>query len=280
MLKTEDGSTTYPQVAFGTATSTGWTQLAGGYALTVTGNLTELTLYVEIPSSATVSFYADDFVIEAYDWKAAANAGIEMIRKRDVRLLIEDSVGNPVPGATVEVRQTRRRFAFGSEINYNIANPAYAAFFRTNFEWAVMGNESKWYANEPSRSNVTYTVADSITNYCHTNGITLRGHCLFWAVEQYGAVVGHESLRRRPAHPPHQPARQRGQPFQGHVRPLGREQRNAARQLFRRPAGQLGQPVDVSARPRAGPGGEAVRQRIQRCVLATRPTPTSSKSRA
>ncbi len=183
LLKTEDGSTTYPQVAIGTATSTGWTQLVGGYTLTVTSNLTALTLYVEMPSSATVSFYADDFVIEAYDWKSTANAGIEMVRKRDVRLLIEDSVGNPVPGATVEVRQTRHRFAFGSEINYNIANPTYAAFFRTNFEWAVMGNESKWYANEPARSNVTYTVADSITNYCYANNITLRGHCLFWAVD-------------------------------------------------------------------------------------------------
>jgi len=25
--------------------------------------------------------------------------------------------------------------------------------------------------------------ADSITNYCYTNNITLRGHCLFWAVD-------------------------------------------------------------------------------------------------
>jgi len=183
VAKTDGGETTYEWVAGGTATSTGWTQLSGSYTLTVSGELTDLLLYLEVPTSPTVSFYADDFVIEAYDWKATANAGIEMFRKRDMRLLIEDGAGNPVPGATVEVRQTRRRFAFGSEINYNIGNPAYAAFFRTNFEWAVMGNESKWYANEPTRSNVTYAVADGITNYCYTNGITLRGHCIFWAVD-------------------------------------------------------------------------------------------------
>ena len=72
-----------------------------------------------------------------------------------------------------------------SAINGNISNPNYAAFFRTNFQWAVMENESKWYANEPSRSNVTYAVANSITNFCHTNGITMRGHTIFWAVEQF-----------------------------------------------------------------------------------------------
>ena len=32
---------------------------------------------------------------------------------------------------------------------------------------------------------MTYTVADSITNFCHTNDITLRGHTLFWCVDQF-----------------------------------------------------------------------------------------------
>ena len=48
-----------------------------------------------------------------------------------------------------------------------------------------MENESKWYSNEPSHGNVTYAVADSITNFCFINGITLRGHAIFWAVDQY-----------------------------------------------------------------------------------------------
>lgn len=184
MQKNDGGGTTYASVASGTATATNWTQLSGGYTLNVSGTLTALVLYMEGPA-AGVSFYADDFLVEAYDWKAQANAHIEQIRKRDVRLLIVDAAGNPVPGTTVAVKQTRHRFAFGSAINFNISNPTYATFFKTNFEWAVMENESKWYSNEPSRSNVTYTVADSITNYCYTNGITLRGHAIFWAVDQF-----------------------------------------------------------------------------------------------
>jgi GH35 family endo-1,4-beta-xylanase len=82
------------------------------------------------------------------------------------------------------VRQTKHRFAFGTAINNgNIAKPQYASFIKTNFEWAVMENESKWHANEPSQSNITYTSANNLTNFCFTNGIKLRGHCLFWAVD-------------------------------------------------------------------------------------------------
>jgi endo-1,4-beta-xylanase len=182
--KVDGNGTSYAAVASGTASSTNWTQLIGTYTLNVSGTLTNLYLYMEGPA-AGVSFYADDFLIEAYDWKSEANARIEQIRKRDARLLIVDTAGNPVPGTSVAIRQTKHRFAFGSAINGNISNPNYAAFFRTNFEWAVMENESKWYANEPSRSNVTYTVANSITNFCYTNGITLRGHTLFWAVDRF-----------------------------------------------------------------------------------------------
>lgn len=182
MQKTDSGGTSYTTVANGTATSTNWTQLSGGYTLDVSGTLTTLTLYIEGPAVG-VDIYADDFIVEQYDWKAQANARIEQNRKRDVRLLIVDTAGNPVPGTTVAVKQTRNAFGFGSAINNNIANSNYAAFFKTNFQWAVMENESKWYYNEPSRSNVTYTVANNITNFCYTNGITMRGHTLFWAVD-------------------------------------------------------------------------------------------------
>lgn len=182
--KVDGSGTTYTTVASGTATSNNWTQLAGGYTLNVSGTLTALNLYMEGPAPG-VNFYADDFLVEQYDWKTQANARIEQIRKRDVRLQIVDSTGKVVSGTGIQVRQTRNRFAFGSAINHNISNPQYAAFFRTNFQWAVMENESKWYSNEPSQGNVTYTTANAITNYCFTNGITMRGHTLFWAVDRF-----------------------------------------------------------------------------------------------
>ena len=184
VLQVAAGVTDYINVTSATVTSTNWMQLNGGFTLAATSNLTTLRLYVEGPAAGT-NFYADDFVVSAYDWKAEANARIEQIRKREVRLLVLDARGLPVPGTSVSVRQTRHRFGFGSAINTKISNPSYAAFFRTNFEWAVMENEAKWYANEPSQGQVTYASADSITNFCFTNGISLRGHCLFWAVDSH-----------------------------------------------------------------------------------------------
>jgi GH35 family endo-1,4-beta-xylanase len=180
--KTDGDGTTYQNVASGTVSSSAWTQLSGPYSLTVSGTLSTLNLYVEGPPAGT-NFYVDDFTMDGPDWKMLANARIEQIRKRDARLLVTDANGNPVPGVAINLSQTRHAFAFGSAINGNISNPQYAGFVKTNFEWAVMENEAKWYSNEPSQGFVTYTAADNIVNFCRANKITLRGHNIFWAVD-------------------------------------------------------------------------------------------------
>ncbi len=122
----------------------------------------------------------------ADDWKAEANARIEQIRKRDVEIIVVDQRGMPVPTAQVQIDQTRHHFAFGSCINKNaLNNPDYADFFIHHFEWAVFENESKWFMNEPSRDWEIYTSADNLYDFCQQHGILVRGHCIFWAKEEY-----------------------------------------------------------------------------------------------
>ena len=145
-------TTTYQNVASGTVSSSAWTQVGGPYILTVSGSLSTLNLYVEGPPAGT-NFYVDDFTMDGPDWKMLANARIEQIRKRDARLLVTDANGNPVPGVAINLSQTRHAFAFGSAINGNISNPTYAAFVKTNFEWAVMENEAKWYPTSRPRAS-------------------------------------------------------------------------------------------------------------------------------
>jgi GH35 family endo-1,4-beta-xylanase len=167
-----------------TADTGRWVHLLGTYTLRSADPYSALTLYFEGPA-AGVNFCVDDVVLEPlahYDWRQVANAGIEQHRKRNVRLRVVDAAGTPQPDVMVRVRQTRPGFPFGSAINSSISNPQYAAFFRTNFEWAVMENESKWHVNQPQRLTTNYTAADAIRRFCQTNGIPLRGHCLFWAV--------------------------------------------------------------------------------------------------
>lgn len=115
------------------------------------------------------------------DWESDANARIEQIRKRDMQIVIVDPEGYGVSDITVQVRQTRHHFAFGTCIaNSQMSNTNYTNFLRDHFEWGVCENETKWPANEPSRDYETYSSADNIYNWCAANNITMRGHTLFW----------------------------------------------------------------------------------------------------
>lgn len=106
------------------------------------------------------------------------------MRKRDVILKFAGSYGRKVAGASVEVRQTENRFAFGSHINRSlIENETFVDFFLKNFSWAVFGNELKWYATEPEQGKLKYDDADVLLDFCNRHGIETRGHCIFWEVE-------------------------------------------------------------------------------------------------
>uniref|UniRef100_A0A7C9CJC1 GH10 domain-containing protein n=2 Tax=Opuntia streptacantha TaxID=393608 RepID=A0A7C9CJC1_OPUST len=65
----------------------------------------------------------------------------------------------------------------------NIDNEDYVAFFVKNFNWAVFGNELKWYWTESQQGNLNYRDADEMLDLCQKNNIESRGHCIFWEVE-------------------------------------------------------------------------------------------------
>jgi len=120
------------------------------------------------------------------DWKAEANARIEAIRKRDAVVAVVDELGRGIPGARLGARQASHQFAFGSCVTRNLTyDPPYQSFFREHFEWAVLENDSKWFMNEPWRDYLNFASADEIVEYCEERGIRLRGHCIFWAKEEY-----------------------------------------------------------------------------------------------
>jgi len=65
MQKADVGGTTYTAIAAGSVSSANWTQLSGDYTHTVSGTLTTLNFYVEVPSSGTAAFYLDDVSVTA-----------------------------------------------------------------------------------------------------------------------------------------------------------------------------------------------------------------------
>jgi glucuronoarabinoxylan endo-1,4-beta-xylanase len=64
MRKTDAGGDQYSAIASGSASSSSWLQLSGQYVLSVSGALSALTLYIEVPTSATVDVYVDDLSVD------------------------------------------------------------------------------------------------------------------------------------------------------------------------------------------------------------------------
>ncbi|CAN8307996.1 unnamed protein product [Cochlearia groenlandica] len=110
---------------------------------------------------------------------------VDEVRKRDIVLKfkgLEDSC-DFFP-YIVKVKQTHNSFPIGTCISRtDIDNEDFVDFFTKNFNWAVFGNELKWYWTESERGKINYQDADDMLDLCISNNINVRGHCIFWEVE-------------------------------------------------------------------------------------------------
>lgn len=119
-------------------------------------------------------------------WIDQANERINEIRKRNVQIKVVDSSNKPIENAYVEAVLTNHAFGFGTAITRRaMYDSNYTKFIKDHFNWAVFENESKWYTNEPSMGIITYDDADYLYEFCRSNGIKVRGHCIFWEAEEW-----------------------------------------------------------------------------------------------
>ncbi|KAE9609336.1 hypothetical protein Lal_00020396 [Lupinus albus] len=108
----------------------------------------------------------------------------DKIRKRDIILKFSGLDSNECLRAMVKVTQIQNDFPIGSCINRsNIENEDFVDFFLNHFNWAVFGNELKWYWTESQKGNFNYKDADDMLDFCQKNNINTRGHCIFWEVD-------------------------------------------------------------------------------------------------
>ncbi|XP_031270845.1 endo-1,4-beta-xylanase 1-like [Pistacia vera] len=108
----------------------------------------------------------------------------DKIRKCDVILKFSGGDSSSGYGSFLKVAQTQNSFPIGSCINRSqIDNEDFVDFFTKNFNWAVFGNELKWYWTEPQQGNFNYKDADDMLDLCKTHNIEARGHCIFWEVQ-------------------------------------------------------------------------------------------------
>lgn len=162
----------------------GWREIGGSFRLEKQPS--KVMVYLQGPSSG-VDLMVGGLQIFPVDRCArfrCLDVQIDLIRKRDVILKFTGSELTGLLGAIVIVKQRENSFPLGSCINRtNLDNEDFVDFFVKHFNWAVFGNELKWYWTESQQGKFNYRDADEMLDFCDKNGKQTRGHCIFWEVE-------------------------------------------------------------------------------------------------
>ncbi len=99
------------------------------------------------------------------------------------------------PGSVVKIQQLKHEFWFGCAIasgvfeeNSRISEKDKAIYkdkFLKNFNSAVTENAVKWGSMERKKGDINYKTTDNILNWTEENGIPIRGHNLYWGIDQF-----------------------------------------------------------------------------------------------
>lgn len=121
--------------------------------------------------------------MNAQDLLVTAEGRIERYRKADVTIKVTDRQGRAVPGAQVEVEQTRHAFLFGCNIfplfSYQgERHEKYTSQFTTLFNYATLA--FYWGAYEPERGRKGREAQERIARWCKERDIVTKGHPLVW----------------------------------------------------------------------------------------------------
>ncbi|MEO3946010.1 endo-1,4-beta-xylanase [Gorillibacterium sp. CAU 1737] len=158
MQRTSADGAHYEQLVSASANANGWVQLSSEYKLKEAA--TNLSVYFEIPGSATQSLYLDDFRME---------------QKPDLGpIVIEPNIPSlkDVFAADFPIGAAFENFEISSVPDRDLLNKHFATL--------TPGNVLKWDSTEPAENSFQFTQADAAVQFAVQNGKGLRGHTLVW----------------------------------------------------------------------------------------------------
>ncbi|KAL5561380.1 hypothetical protein UlMin_031127 [Ulmus minor] len=162
-----------------------WSFLKGGLTVNQSG---PAVLYFE-SEDTSVEIWIDSISLQPFtrrQWNSHQDQSIQKMRKRNVRIKVVDAQGNPLPNATISIRQKKPSFPIGSAINKNILNnPTYQNWFTSRFTVTTFENEMKWYSTEAIQGKEDYSVPDTMLQFAKRHNISVRGHNVFWEDPRY-----------------------------------------------------------------------------------------------
>ncbi|KOM48902.1 hypothetical protein LR48_Vigan07g260600 [Vigna angularis] len=164
-----------------------WHEIGGSFR--IEKQPSKVMVYVQGPASGVDLMVAglQIFPVDRHARFRYLKIQTDKIRKREVVLKFSGLDSGSYANTSVQVRQTQNDFPIGTCISRsNIDNEDFVDFMVKHFNWAVFGNELKWYWTEPQQGNFNYKDADDLISLCQKHNIQTRGHCIFWDVDGVG----------------------------------------------------------------------------------------------
>ncbi|MBC9866846.1 MAG: hypothetical protein F7O42_03025 [Opitutae bacterium] len=113
-------------------------------------------------------------------WRAEAYERIDQIRKSDLTITVNDSMGTPITGAEVRVHLTRHQFLWGAAVGSSWSTSPYRNEYKEIFLKYFNASGHQWALKPKHRGTfVEQQTADAWT-WFRENGIYMRGHTMVW----------------------------------------------------------------------------------------------------
>ncbi|RUS83302.1 hypothetical protein EGW08_008924 [Elysia chlorotica] len=168
----------------------GWVEIGSDFAVP-DREYSEAVLYLQ-GLSPEVGYYFDDASLkeipENLNWETEANTRIEQLRKSNLHLSFNIGSNFERKDLMVQLDLSKHQFGFGSLVRAeNMIHPDFTQYRNVvyhMFNWATL-QDYKWTYNKGNRTNPDYSAAVQATNELLKNGLKVRGHCMFWAVDRH-----------------------------------------------------------------------------------------------
>ncbi|KAK7492630.1 hypothetical protein BaRGS_00016109 [Batillaria attramentaria] len=137
-----------------------------------------------------VDFLVDDFslfeVAENTTWRADSYSNIENYRKSDVTFSVTLPTGVQPSEIDLQIDLKKHLFGFGTlvkdiRIKQQPTN-AYSKLVFNLFNWATV-QTYKWKLQKGNETHPDFSSALEVTDILNSNGLKVRGHSIFWNVE-------------------------------------------------------------------------------------------------
>ncbi|XP_076077303.1 anti-sigma-I factor RsgI6-like [Mytilus galloprovincialis] len=161
----------------------GWTEIGGDIPIPSGTSRIQISTQIDDPSVNYLLDYSScQYIEHDPNWKTKANQRIDNLRKGTLNISLAGTP--PSSGLTVQIKQTKSKFAFGTAIKApyitDSSYKAYQDFVYNNFEWAVTENALKWKLMEWTKSHINYAKGVDAVKVLKAHGMKVRGHNMFW----------------------------------------------------------------------------------------------------